>query len=306
MTTAVMLMAYGSPRSLDEVGPYLQDIRGGRPVRDEAVAELTDRYRRAGCPSPLLEITKRQAAALAAVLGDEYRVFAGMKHWHPYIKEAAGQIVAEGIDTVIGLALAPHYSKISIGGYEQRLRDAIGAARGHSMGAGAGSAAHVRMIDHWYEQPAFIQLVAKNIRATGWDFRDEATRVFFTAHSLPERILNEGDPYKDQLLASAKLIADAAGIAHWEFAFQSASATGEPWLGPDILQALEHCASRGGRRALVAPIGFVTDHLEILFDVDIECMEKAAELGIEVRRVPSPNDDPLLIEALAAAIREFA
>lgn len=295
--TAILLMAYGSPRSLDEVGDYLRDIRNGREVTSEAVAELTERYRHAGCPSPLLEITQRQAAGLSAVLGDSHSVYVGMKHWHPYIRDAVAQIAAAGHERVIGIALAPHFSQISIGGYAQRVRSAQ-----EELSA----AFTFTMVEHWFEQPALIELVARNVRqaAVGWRLDDVGTRIFFTAHSLPERILSEGDPYPDQLISSAKLIADAAGAPRWEFAFQSASATGEPWLGPDILQALDRFAATGGRRAIIAPVGFLTDHLEILYDVDVECATAADRLGIEFRRVDSPNGDPMLTEALAALVRE--
>jgi ferrochelatase len=292
MTEAVLLMAYGSPRSLDEVEPYLRDIRGGRAVSAESVAELTERYRRAGVPSPLLEVSRRQAEALQASM-PERRVYVGMKHWHPYIREAVGQIVADGASRVTGVALAPHYSRISIGGYADRVRAAAEELGGTFT---------FTMVESWYRQEPFVRLVARNLGAAldGWG----EARVFFSAHSLPARILHEGDPYRDQLLDSAAMIAERAGIDDWEFAFQSASATGEPWLGPDIVERLTSFAAEGGKRAVVAPIGFVTDHLEILFDIDVECAELAQRLGFELRRIASPNDDPLLAEALRDAVAE--
>lgn len=290
-------MAYGTPRSLDEVDPYLRDIRGGRPLRPGAVEELTQRYAAIGGVSPLLEITTRQAAGVQAALGPDVQVFVGMKHWHPRIDEAVALAAAAGIERLVAVALAPHHSRISIGGYEERVRDAI--ARG-------GSRMDLRMVREWYDEPAFVELVARNVRRTLADWPDDGTSTFFTAHSLPERILAEGDPYRDQLLASAKLAADAAGLPRHVVAFQSASETGEPWLGPDIRDALASFAREGGARALVVPIGFVADHLEVLYDVDLECAEHARALGIELRRVPSPNDDPLLVEALCAVVRRAA
>jgi ferrochelatase len=210
---------------------------------------------------------------------------------------------------------------MSIGGYENRLLEAR---------SDLGAAFEVTVIPSWYREPGFVNLVAANIRSTlrvrgvaplpngaephtseganprktdgDWKSEDPTTLVFFTAHSLPERILATGDPYRDQLLHSSRLIAEVAGLPRWEFAFQSASHTGEPWLGPDILESLEAFGARGGRRALVAPIGFTADHLEILYDIDLECAAKARELGLELRRIPSPNDDPRLIEVLAGLV----
>jgi protoporphyrin/coproporphyrin ferrochelatase len=300
MKPGVLLMTYGSPRTLDEVEGYYTDIRGGRRPNQEAVDELSSRYARIG-GSPLPEITVRQAQALESTLagdaGGPVKVFVGMKHWHPFIAEAVDEIVAAGVDTLVGIALAPHYSRMSIGGYEDRVQ-AAKAAREADF--------DLRMVRSWYREPAFVEFVAGRLRKTleGWDPSERATRVFFSAHSLPERILASGDPYRDQLLDSAATIAEAAGVGRWEFAFQSASHTGEPWLGPDILERLEAFGAEGGRRAVVAPIGFTADHLEILFDVDIECRELAERLGLDLRRLPSPNDDPGFIEVLAGIARD--
>lgn len=305
MTTGVLLMAYGGPASLEEVEPYYTDIRGGKPPTKEALEALMKRYRAIGGASPLPAITRRQAAGLGQVLDDrypgEFRTYVGMKHWHPFIAETVKNVVADGIEKVIGLVLAPHYSSMSIGGYEDRLMRAREEA---------GAEFEVRMIRSWYEDPSFVRFVASNLRQTleGWDAADGATRVFFTAHSLPERILDSGDPYREQLIESSRLTASAAGTPDWEFAFQSASKTGEPWLGPDVRERLALFAADGGRRAVVAPIGFVADHLEVLYDVDVECAARASELGLEFRGIPSPNDDPRFIEVLAgivaAAVRD--
>ena len=220
-----------------------------------------------------------------------------MKHWHPFVGEAVEDIVAQGADEVIGLVLAPHYSKMSIGGYEQRLV----AAR-----AATGASFSVDMIPSWYDDEGFIAFAAANLRAAlgDWDPAEDGTRVFFSAHSLPERILAEGDPYRDQLLDSSRLTAEAAEVPNWEFAFQSQSQTGEPWLGPDVLTSLEAFAAAGGKRAIVSPIGFTADHLEVLYDLDIECAEHAGKLGIDLRRTASPNDDPRFIQVLAGVVRK--
>lgn len=303
MTTAVLVMAYGSPRSLDEVAPYFKDIRGGRDPSPEAVAELTSRYEAIGGPSGLNEISVKQAGSLGQELErrepGRFQVFVGMKHWHPFIAETVADIADKDIDRIVGVVLAPHYSAKSIGEYEHRIVSAL---------EGLGSKAELQMVSSWYDQPAFVGLVGWNLRSAlqGWDTQDATTHVFFTAHSIPERIVKAGDPYAQQLAASAKLYAEEGGASNWSVGWQSASPTGEPWIGPDILELLDDFAARGGRRALVAPVGFVSDHLEVLYDVDIECAQKARELGIGFRRIASPNDDPRLAEALADAVLEAA
>ena len=283
MKTAVILMAYGSPSRPEDIPAYFEDIRGGRPVRPEAVAELVDRYRRIGGSSPLNEITERQRAALEPVLGAP--VYVGMKHWTPRIAEAAERALDEGAERIVGLVLAPHYSDISIGGYRERLETAV-----------AGRAELV-MIESWHDHEPFLDIVAGRVRGSD-------AHVVFTAHSLPTRILAEGDPYRDQLLATSRLVAERAGVETWSFAFQSASPTGEPWLGPDILEELERLHGDGVRKVLVAPVGFVSDHLEILWDIDVEAREKAAELGLELDRIESLNDSPEFARALALLVEQ--
>lgn len=272
MSDAVLLMAYGSPRSPDEVGPYLKDIRGGREPSPEAVASLAQRYARIGGRSPLLDITARQAQALERELGIPVRI--GMKHWHPYIAETVAQMT--GVTRLVGLALAPHYARMSIGGYEERLRAAAGSI-------------DVRMVRSWYDEPSFVEFWSRRLRETLGDWTEAC--VIFTAHSLP---VSEAEPYVDQLTESAKLV---AGGMHHEVAFQSVSNTGVPWLGPELQERLH------GERVVVAPIGFVSDHLEILYDIDVEAAEHAKRGGIELRRVPSPNDDPEFIRVLATVVR---
>ena len=276
-------MAYGSPSRPEDIPAYFDDIRGGRPVRPEAVAELTERYQRIGGSSPLNEITERQRAALENELG--VPVYVGMKHWTPRIAEAADQALADGAERIVGLVLAPHYSTISIGGYRDRLAE------------GVGERAELVMIESWHDHRPLIDLLAERVGGTD-------AHVVFTAHSLPERILAEGDPYKDQLLETSRLVAERAEIESWSFAFQSASPTGEPWLGPDILEELERLHGEGTRKVLVAPVGFVSDHLEILWDIDVEAREKAAELGLALKRIESLNDAPEFARALAVLVEQ--
>jgi protoporphyrin/coproporphyrin ferrochelatase len=281
--TAVLLMAYGSPDRLEDIPAYFADIRGGRPASAEAVAELTGRYRRIGGRSPLNEITEAQRSALEQELG--MPVYVGMKHWRPTIAEAVSAALADGAERLIGLVLAPHYSHISIGGYLERLDRA------------ASNRVELLVIPSWHDHTPFVDVLAARIRGT-------PAHVVFTAHSLPARILDEGDPYRDQLLETSQLVADKAGVQSWSFAFQSASPTGEPWLGPDILEELETLHDAGVRDVLVVPVGFVSDHLEILWDLDVEARAKAAELGLQFDRIDSLNGDGAFIRALAELVKE--
>jgi protoporphyrin/coproporphyrin ferrochelatase len=276
-------MAYGSPERIEDIRPYLEDIREGRPVSDEAVEELTERYRRIGGRSPLDEISERQRAALERELG--LPVYVGMKHWRPRIADAVEAALANDAERIVGIVLAPHYSALSIAGYRERLESAL-AGR-----------AELRFVESWYDHEPFLDVLAERVRGTD-------AHVVFTAHSLPERILAMGDPYREQLLETSRLVAERAGLERWSFAFQSASATGERWLGPDILEELDDLHGRGVRKVLVCPVGFVSDHLEILWDIDVEARERAAELGLELDRIESLNDDPAFVRALAELVRQ--
>jgi ferrochelatase len=284
MTDAVVLMAYGSPDRVEDVPAYYADIRGGRPVRPELLAELTERYRRLGIEesNPLNAITEATRAALEAELG--LPVVTGMKHWTPRIADAAGAALALGADRIVGLVLAPHYSRLSIGGYRQQLEDAL-AGR-----------AELAFVESWHDDPGFIALLADRVRGTG-------AHVVFTAHSLPARILDEGDPYPDQLLETSTAIAQAAGVSDWSFSYQSESSTGEPWLQPDILEHLAALREQGVDDVLLCPVGFVADHLEIRWDLDTEAVEQARQLGLRLARIEMPNADPAFIRALAAIVK---
>jgi protoporphyrin/coproporphyrin ferrochelatase len=283
MNVAVILMAYGSPATAEDVAAYLADIREGKPVSQQAIDELSERYRRIGGRSPLDEITEAQRAGLERELG--LPVYVGMKHWRPRIAEAVEAALSGGAETLVGLVLAPHYSRLSIAGYHERLESALQGR------------AELVFIESWHDHEPFLDVLASRVR--GFD-----GHVVFTAHSLPERILRDGDPYRDQLLETSRLVAERAGLADWSFAFQSASATGEPWLGPDILEELQTLAANGERRVLVCPVGFVSDHLEILWDLEIEAREKAAEVGLELERTESLNDDPEFVRALAGIVKK--
>jgi ferrochelatase len=284
MSGAVVLMAYGSPDRIDDVPAYYADIRGGRPVRPELLADLTERYRRLGIEdsNPLNEITEQVRAALEEELA--LPVFTGMKHWRPRIADAAEAALDAGAEAVVGLVLAPHYSRLSIGGYRDQLEDAV-AGR-----------AEVVFVESWHLEPSFLELLADRVRGT-------TAHVVFTAHSLPARILEEGDPYQEQLLETSQLVAKSAGLRDWTFSYQSESETGEPWLQPDILDHLAELRTTGIEDVLVCPIGFVADHLEIRWDIDIEAQEKASELGMRLTRIEMPNADPAFVSTLVAIVR---
>jgi protoporphyrin/coproporphyrin ferrochelatase len=279
--TAVIVMAYGSPRDLSEVEAYYTHIRHGRPPAPDALEELKARYTAIGGGSPLREITRRQAAALAARLG--MPVYAAMKHSHPFIAEVARQAEADGVRRLIGLPLAPHYAERSLGAYRAELE--------------AGWSGDLVFVPGFHDRPEFTAAVQELLAEALADFAPEV--VYFTAHSLPARPeMSAG--YQDRLLESARLVAEGMPrLPLWRIAFQSASETGEPWLGPDLLEAL---AAHPERKVVVCPIGFVADHLEILYDLDVEAQAFARERGMELRRTASFNDREAFIAALAAVV----
>jgi len=287
VSAAVVLMAYGSPERLEDVPLYYADIRGGRPIAQDHLDDLVARYRSLGVEdhNPLNAVTEETRATLERELG--LPVFTGMKHWSPRIKDAAERALAAGADVVVGLVLAPHYSRLSIAGYREQLEEALDAR------------AELRMIESWHDFEPFVDVLAARVRGT-------AAHVVFTAHSLPARILDEGDPYQEQLFETARLVAEAADVDDWSFSYQSESPTGEPWLGPDILDHLAALHAQGVRDVLVCPVGFVSDHLEIRWDLDVEAQERAHELGMTVQRIDMPNADPEFIRALAALVEQEA
>ena len=280
----MILMAYGSPERVVDVSAYYADIRGGRPVSPELLEDLVARYRALGIEdsNPLNAITEATRAALETELG--LPVYTGMKHWDPRIAAAVDAALAGGATRLVGLVLAPHYSRLSIAGYRKLLDDAVAGRAG------------VIFVESWHDDPGLVAFLADRIR-------DTDAHVVFTAHSLPARILDDGDPYQDQLLETARLVADSAGVEDWSFSFQSESPTGEPWLGPDILDHLEDLSGRGVEDVLVCPVGFVSDHLEIRWDIDTEARDKARELGLRLDRIEMPNDDPRFVHALGEIVR---
>ena len=297
MTTAVLLLAYGGPNSLDDIPAYLNDIRGGRPTPQHLLDEITHRYQLIGGRSPLLRITCRVAAKLDAAVG--LPVYAGMRHWAPTIRETVADMASDGVTRAIVICMAPHYSRLSIGAYRARLDEAL-AAIGNGMS--------IAFVESWHKQPQYLEGIAANVRQTMARFspseRDGVMTVF-TAHSLPEAILGSGDPYPLQLAETAALVAERVGLAadQWMFCFQSAAQTGAPWLGPQIETVVPELAQSGKRSILIAPVGFIADHVEVLYDLDIGVQTIARNAGVHVERTPMLNDSPALVAALTAIVQ---
>jgi ferrochelatase len=302
---AVLLMAYGGPRSLDEVEAYYTDIRRGSPPSPELLADLLRRYRAIGGASPLSGIVERQRSALEAELarrGEAIPVYAGMRHIAPRIATVVEGLARDGIERFVAIALAPQRS--SNGAGYRRAVEAGLAAVGGPDGAGDGvvgnAAPSAIFVESWHDEPGFIEALARTTREALDRFEaPERVRLLFTAHSLPVRVVAEGDRYPDEIAATARLVAERLGIADFERCFQSAGRTGEEWLGPDLRDELRRLAADGVRDVVVSPVGFVAEHLEVLYDIDIEAQAVAREVGIHLERPRSMNDDPTFISAVA-------
>ena len=300
----VLLMAYGSPERIEDLRPYLLDIRGGRETPDSLVEEMTERYQLIGGRSPLLMWTRRQGLALESLLnklyafdGKRYRVYFGMRHWEPRIKGAVEQIMADGVRDVIGLVMAPHNSRMSIGAYYARLQEAI-----EELDAQI----NILSIEQWHDHPGLIEAITENALQARQAFGAEDPYVIFSAHSLPARILAQGDPYDAQLRETAALLCKSMDLEddRWQFCYQSAGQSAEPWLGPAIEQVIMGLLEAGEKNILVVPIGFVCDHVEVLYDIDIVCKNLAEKHGARLIRSQSLNDSPTFIAALAELVSE--
>jgi len=299
----VLFMAYGGPNSLDEIPGYLADIRSGRPTTPAVLEEITNNYRQIGGKSPLLEFTQQQVDAVTAQLDPRYfRTYLGMRHWSPWIEEVVGQMIADGITHAISLVLAPHYSKMSIAKYQEKIADGLAMYRGQI------EFAHV---NSYHDAPTYIQALANRVQdgLQRWPAAErDNVHVIFSAHSLPARILKMGDPYERQLHETAQLIAERAGLNadQWSWSYQSAGRSPEPWLGPQLEEYIPELAERGIKNIVSIPIGFVSDHVEILFDIDIEAQAAAREHGIRLERPPALNNDPLFITTLVDLVQSQA
>jgi ferrochelatase len=296
--TAVLLMAYGTPRTPAEIEPYYTDIRRGRAPTPEQLADLVARYDAIGGISPLAARTEAQRDALQKALNeiapDTYEVVLGLKHAAPMIEAAVNELAVRGFQHIIGLVLAPHYSSFSIGQYMGRAR---AAAEPHGI--------TVTAIDSWATEPAFVEFLAADLRSR-LSAMPINTKVLFTAHSLPQRIIDAGDPYPDELRSTAEAVAVAAGLdswSSWSIAWQSAGRTPEPWIGPDILAVIDDlAASENASGVVVCACGFVADHLEVLFDLDIEAKQHAEAKGLAFDRTSCVNEDATIMHALAQRV----
>jgi ferrochelatase len=285
----VLLLAHGTPESLDQMPEYLSRVRGGRPPSPELVEEMRHNYAAIGGRSPLTDLSQAQARALAAELG--VRVYLGMRNWRPFIADALAEAVRDGATELVAVPLAPQYSRLSVGKY----RDAVDSQRPQGV--------DVRFVESWHDRPGLLEAFAEKLRAR---LATHADAVVFTAHSLPQSVVAAGDPYPAQVEATAAGVAARAGVDTYRQAYQSAGRTPEPWLGPSLEQTLESLARDGARRVVIAPIGFVCDHTEILFDIDIQARAFALERGVALERTESLNTSPVFIRALADVVRSAA
>jgi ferrochelatase len=295
----LLVMAYGGPDNIDEVEPYLLDVRGYRPTAPEIISEVRERYREIGGRSPILEQTREQAAALETALNQtqqEFKVFVGMRHWYPYIKDTLDKMQAQGIERTVGLVMAPQYSRMSIEAYYKKIAE-------------AGSLLEIAPIKDWHLLPGYIDALAGRVCAALERFPAEVRSqvpVIFSAHSLPERILEWNDPYPVQLRETVEVVMQRLGDQPHDFAYQSAAISNEPWLGPDVSVLIERYAAQGKKNIVSCPIGFVCEHVEVLYDIDIVYQKLARSLGVRLERIEMVHTEPGMIAGLAELVRKTA
>lgn len=302
----VLVMAYGGPNSLDEIPGYLADIREGRPTTPAVLEEITNNYRQIGGKSPLLEFSTRQMECVAERLEETYpgrfRFYLGMRHWSPWIEDVVGQMIEDGIRSAVSIVLAPHYSKLSVAKYQAKIADGLAMYRGHI---------DFEHITDYHTADGLIQALANRVQMglERWpEGEREKVHLILSAHSLPVRIIKMGDPYDEQLRETARLVAERAGMPNnrWSWSYQSAGRSPEPWLGPQLEDHIPALAEQGIRDMISIPVGFVSDHVEILYDIDIEAQKVAREQDVRLERPPALNDDPLFIGTLADEIEQAA
>ncbi|HEV2067227.1 MAG TPA: ferrochelatase [Thermomicrobiales bacterium] len=298
----LMLMAYGGPDTLDDVRPYLMDVRNYRPTSDHIVDEITERYRQIGGRSPILELTNAEAAGIERELnanageGERWKVWVAMRHWHPFIKDVMAEMERAGVTQAIGLVMAPHYSRMSIGAYYKRVE-------------AAGSPIKVTELRSWNLLPGYLDALTDRIQTALRKFPEDvraAVPVIFTAHSLPERIREWNDPYERELQETVAALRERFPDQPSEWAYQSAAMTPDPWLGPDASEVISRLHAEGVRNVLICPVGFVCEHVEILFDIDVEFTQHANALGMRLERIEMLNDHPALLAGLAGLVRTHA
>lgn len=294
--TAVLLMAMGGPDCLENVEPFLLDVRGGRPTPPELVEEIRERYRATGGKSPAVGITQEVAKKLERQLNecgdDRYRVYVGLRHWHPFIKETYAELLKESPEQIIGVCMAPQQSSLSTGAYRKKVEEARTGLEDHTP---------VTYVGSWNRHPRLITAIVENIRLGLQTFPADVRAtvpVLFTAHSLPERIVAMKDPYPDEVKGTVEAVTNALGNQPTYFAYQSQGRSNEPWLGPTVEAMLEAIQQAGHRHVLVAPIGFICDHVETLFDIDIELKQLAVSKGLHLERMAMLNDSAPILETL--------
>jgi len=291
----LLVMDYGTARDMDDVEKYYTHVRRGRPPTPELLAELKARYEAIGGSSPLLQRTAQQVAGLEAALGTRWKVFHGMKHQSPYLEDAVAEMAADGITAAVGLVLAPHYSRFSVGEYTSRVQ---AAAERTDL--------DFSFVESYHDDPAFITMLAKRVQDVRALIpedhgRDDAP-VMFSAHSLPSRIVAAGDPYPEQLQRTAELVAAELGTDNYLTCWMSAGRTDEEWLGPDLTEVIAELGAKGVLAAISCPCGFVSDHLEVLYDIDLEAQQAARDAELLLVRTESPNADPEFIEVLKGVV----
>lgn len=293
----VLMMAYGGPNTLEDVEPYLLDVRGYRETPQEIIDEVRERYHQIGGCSPILDLTYAQAKALEEQLNaddEAYKVYVGMRHWYPFIDRVLEDMAADGITQAVGLVMAPHYSKMSIGAYYKKVES-------------AGADIEIAPIERWNLLPGYLDGLTDRIEAALQRFPDtvrDTLPIIFTAHSLPERILEWGDPYPQELQKTVEAITPRFESHPYEFAYQSAAISDDPWLGPDAGDVMKELTAKGHQHMLIVPIGFVCEHVEILYDIDIEYQTLAKTLGVRLERIGMLNSAPAMIAGLAERVRE--
>jgi protoporphyrin/coproporphyrin ferrochelatase len=300
--TAILLMALGGPDNVMNVEPYLLDVRGGRPTPTDLIEEIQERYRLTGGKSPVLEIMREIAFLLEQKLNisgaETHRVFVGMRHWRPYIKDAYAELLADPPNRLICICMAPQYSSLSIGAYVKKVEEARAILAG---------AFPISYVESWYRHPGLIQAIVENTREALKKFPDgvrSLVPIIFTAHSLPERILQMNDPYPEQVHGTMQAVCEQVRPVTARFAYQSQGRSDEQWLGPTVESTIEALYREGHRHVLIAPIGFLSDHLEVLYDVDIDFRRLAESKGMQLERIAMLNAGPALIAILASLIEE--
>lgn len=300
MSKGVLLMAHGAPESLDDMREYYIEVMGGQIPSDEMVENLKSRYESIGGESPLLDITLRKAEALEEQLGDEYQVYAGMRFWHPYIKEAIEEMAEDGITHAVAIVMQPHYSYMTVGRYFQAL-DEANEELGHPI--------KFHKITSWKTHPKYIDALVERLEKSFADpsfadFEREDITVLFTAYNLPERILQHDDAYPDELAATYTALSSRTGLENWDFAYQSSNYPHEPVLGPTLEQKVSELSEKDNNKIIICPVSLIDEHTEILYDIDIEARKEAEKQGIFMKRIQMLNDHPSLIEGFTDMVKK--